>query len=486
MTVEASANPWTEPSVGWALNPGLNIDLCFDYGVTRYVFTQKTYQFKRNMAIDPKKQVEFFARGRPWRVMLVEYSGKVALVFDSKKGWNRPVAAYPSWSYKDHTFNRLGLMCKNYPEPGEVIGAFWGEEQEYAVVKGQDKVIILRNPPIDRLDWQQMMGFVANMKRLYPDIKFHMHGGKSIARTIGISIDSFDHPVNLAWDDGRPRLLMPNGQTYTNKRRDRHLDHWGRLIGESLAEFRRTKDRKQLARFSYRFNLKALLWAEKNQDRLYVFQRRTPEGDVDYESTDEEWVPLLTKYRPRVTEAGDKWLCDTCTIAHRCPYSRAGAICIVDGTEGFKLSEKFRSRKASDIVDGISALLGANAQRLESALETEQRRAIESGEYRLSPQVTTLANGVFDRAIQMARLLDPTVASQMANGRVNVAISNPNAPAVAAATPQEIMAGVAAKLDAFGIPLQDATIEQVEAVMRGEDPPIREVIEIPERTDVLD
>lgn len=471
------ANPWTEPSEVWVLNPGPNIDICFDLGISRFVFPQKTYQFKRNMAIDPKKLLDFFARGRPWQAMLVEYDAAVALVFDSRKGWRKPVAAYPSWSMTDDKFSRLKRLCSMYPEPGDTIGAFWGNAQEYGPVKGQDKVILIRNPHRDPFDWQTAMSYVADMKRYFPDIKFHMHGGKSVARTIGISIDSSDHPVTIGWRGGQPILLLPNGQNYEARYGDpRRNDHWAKLVGESMAEFRRLAkrgERKPLARWVFRFNLKSLIWAQRNQDRLYAFQGKRPdESDVDFTSSDDKWVPRLTRYRPRVYEVADKWLCDTCTIAHRCPYSRSGAICIVDGTEASKLSEKFRSRKVSDIIDGASALLSANAERLEKALVTEQEKAVISGEYRLSPQVTSLANGVFDRAIQMARLLDPQMATQMANGRVNVGIVNANAGAVAAATPQELMAGVAAKLEQFGIPLHEATMEQVEAIMRGEDPPM--------------
>lgn len=482
MMVDATASPWTEPSQFWVLNPGPNIDTCFDLGVSRFVFTQKTYQFKRNMAIDPRKQIDFHARGRPWKAMLVEYEGRVSLVFDSAKGWSRPVAAYPSWSYRDHTSDALRRLCRNYPAPGEVVGKFWGQAETYRAVPGQDNVILVRNPPKDRLEWQEMMGFVSNMRR-YHDVRFHFHGGKSMERTVGQSVDAFDHPVTIAWIDGQPSLLMPNGRiVQTTKAVISQHDHWAKLIGESLADFRRIKERKEKGRFAYRFNLKSLLWAEKNQDKLYAFQgRRLNDEEVDYESSDADWAPVLRNYRPRLTEVGDKWLCDTCTVAHRCPYSRAGAICIVDGTEGQKLSEKFRSRKSSDIIDGISALLGANTERLEKALLSEQQVADEQGVYRLSPQVTALANGIFDRAIQMARLLDPTIAGQMANGRVNVGIVNANAGAVAQATPQEIMAGVASKLEEYGIALAEATIEQVEAVMRGDAPPV-----YPKAIDVTD
>jgi hypothetical protein len=474
MTDDRIASPWTERSQLWVLNPGKNIHICLDLGISKFVFTQKTYQFKRNMAIDPKRLLDFYGRGRPWEALLVEYDGRVSLLYSSEQGWSRPVAAYPSWSFRDSTLNRLRDLCRDYPKPGDEVGTFWGDSTPYKCVPGQRPIVLIRNPPKDRFEWQGMMSHVSDMRRVY-DVRFHFHGGKSVARTVGISVDGFDHPVTIDWVGDMPTLLMPNGQILRDMDSWRDFNHWGKLIGESLARFVRMKDRSERGQFAYRFNLKSLLWAERNQEKLYAFQGRSPDGAVDYESSDDDWVPVATRYRPRVVEIGDKWLCDTCTIAHRCPYSRAGAICIVDGTEGQKLSNQFRSRKASDIIDGCSALLSANTERLERALLTEQELANQTGQYRLSPQVTTLANGVFDRAIQMARLLDPAIAAQMASGRVNVGIVNANAGAVASATPQEIMAGVAAKLEQFGIPLADATIEQVEAVMRGEDPPIHRV-----------
>lgn len=476
--VAKSASPWNQQSRMWLLNPGRNIDVCFDLGVTDFVFTQKTYQFKRNMAISPEKSLEFHARGRPWEAILVEYNGAVALHYTSRRGFTRPIGAYPSWSATTDTIGALERLVRHYPEPGDEVGLFGYMNDKVSVaVEGQQKIILIRNPPKDMFEWQRIMAAVTSLKRKFPEVQFHLHGGKSVARTIGISIDSFDHPVMMAWEQGRPTLLMPNGQTPILRPDNREHDHWAKLIGESVPRLRRIKERPELSRAVFTFNLKSLIWAHKNQDKLYAFHRPDPDGEVDLDSTDEEWVPIATNYRPRITEVTDRWLCDTCTISHRCPYSRAGAICVVDGTEAHKLSEKFKSRKATDIIDGLSALLSANTQRLEKALVTEEEAAQISGQYRLSPQVTTLANAVFDRGIQMARLLDPQVAGQMAHNRTNIGIINANAGAVAQATPQQLMAGVAAKLEQHGIRLEDATMEQVEAIMNGEDPPIRHAIE---------
>jgi hypothetical protein len=476
--VDRSVSPWAERSTVWILNPGKNIDLCFDHGMTDFVFTQKTYQFKRNMALSPQKQLDFFARGRPWRAILVEYDANVALMFDSRRGFRRALGAFPSWSAKDDTFPALERLCRNYPEPGDEVGHFfYMEDKPSLAVDGQPKVILVRNPPQNRFEWQQMMSFVTDMKRDHPEIIFHLHGGKSLSRTMGISIDAFDHPVTLSWRDNSPELLLPNGRGLFVDSVEPKFNHWARLIGESLPAISRLTERPELARAAYRFNLKSLIWAHRNQDKLYAFNRADPDGEVDAESSDDDWKPILTDYRPKMIEVTDRWLCDTCTINDRCPYSRAGAICVVEGTEAHKLSEKFKSRKASDIIDGLSTLLSANTERLEKAMVSEEEVAQLTGKFQLSPQVTTLANAVFDRGIQMARLLDPQVAGQMSHSRTNIGIVNANAGALAQATPQQLMAGVAAKLQEFGIRLEDATMEQVEAVMNGDDPPIRLAIE---------
>jgi len=471
-------SPWVNESVLWVNTPGPHIGICFDYGIENFVFPQKTYQFKRNIAIDPKKSIEFHSRGRAWNALLVEYDARVSLLFDSKHGWSKPIAAYPSWSHKDDTFPALKRLCEHYPEPGEIVGTFWGNEVPYAAVKNQAYKILIRNPSKSSFEWQNMMSYISDLKREYPYIDFHLHGGKSVQRTVGISIDSFDHPVTLQWNGDRPVLLLPNGERTLGKQAD---VKWARLIGESIAEFRRIKERRALAQYVYRFNLKSLLWITRNQDRMYAFQGRHPDMDpnsADWDDPDEDWKPVLSKYRPKLTNLNDKWICDTCSAANRCPYSRPGAICIVDGTEALKLSEKFGSRKVSDIIDGISTLLTASAGRLEKAIVSEQQQAEDSGVYKVSPAVTTLANSVFDRGIQMARLLDPTIAGQMSGTRVNVGIHNANAGAVAAATPQQVMAGVIAILEEHGIAPATATAEQVEAIIRGEDPPVyRKAIE---------
>jgi hypothetical protein len=467
-----SDSPWVNESVLWVNTPGPHINICFDYGIENFVFPQRTYQFKRNLAIDPKKSIEFHSRGRPWNALLVEYGARVSLLFDHKHGWSKPVAAYPSWSAKNDTFPSLKRLCEHYPEAGETVGTFWGDEVPYSAVQGQAYKILIRNPPNDRLEWQQMMAYVSNLKREYPHIEFHMHGGKSVQRTVGMSIDAFDHPVTLEWSNGRPVLLLPNGKWSKGGQAD---VKWARLIGESLVEFRRLKDRRALARYTWKFNLKSLLWITRNQDRMYAFSGRHPDMDpnsADWDDADEDWKPVLSKYRPKLTNLNDKWICDVCSAASRCPYSRPGAICIVDGTEALKLSEKFGSRKVSDIIDGISTLLTANASRLEKAITSEQEQADMNGVYKVSPAVTSLANSVFDRAIQMARLLDPQIAGQMSGTRVNVGIHNSNAGAVAAATPQQVMAGVVSILQQHGISPEEATQEQVEAIIRGDDPPV--------------
>lgn len=480
MQVEKYDSPWKKQTELWVRDPGRNVDVCFDFGMTDFVFTQRTNQFKRNMSFAPEKVLGIYARGRPWRAMLVEYDAEVTLLFDHRRGFDKVLAVYPSWSFREDSFERLWSLTQTYPRPGQKVGRFrYRDSIIHKIKDDQEKVIIVRGQPRDRLDWHMMINQITEMKRYRPDVKFHFHGGKSTARTVGVSVDSVDHPITLEWRDGDPLFLCPNGQAF-DPLKTKDLDHWAKLIGESLWEYRRLDERFDRSRYNYRFNLKSIRWLQRNQDKLYDFNRPKPDAVVDYESSDETWVPHLTNYRPKISEPNDRWLCDTCTINARCPYSRVGAICIVDGTEAHKLSEQFNSRKASDIIDGLSTLLSANTVRLETALDSEKEVAAQTGVYRLSPQLSTLMNSVFDRGIQMARLLDPNVAGQMSNSRVNVGIVNGNAGAVAASTPQELMAGAAHILtEKYGIPLEDVTQDQLEAVLNGDEPKVhRKVIDV--------
>lgn len=56
-------SPWSGNGEWWVLNPGPFIDICFDHGITNYVFTEKIFRFAPNMRLAPNRLLEVASRG---------------------------------------------------------------------------------------------------------------------------------------------------------------------------------------------------------------------------------------------------------------------------------------------------------------------------------------------------------------------------------------------------------------------------------------
>ena len=72
-----------------------------------------------------------------------------------------------------------------------------------------------------------------DLKRDFPHIIFHVNGQKTVPRTLGVGIDSFDHPVTIDWIDDQPRLLLANGRLLDHRTYKTGGEHekWARLVG---------------------------------------------------------------------------------------------------------------------------------------------------------------------------------------------------------------------------------------------------------------
>ena len=469
-------SPWKGTPEWWVNNPGPFIDLCFDHGVTNFTFMEKIYKFAPNMRLSPVRLLEATARGRGWKTMLVEadyarvgHSGQVAVEYTSDFWFERPVGVYPIWSAKLDTIEQLEELCSRF-EPGRPIGRFFGDTLDMEVQEGQEHKVILRSFPIDNELWNKIFGEVSQIKAAYPEIRFHVHGGKSTNRTIGSGIDSYDHPVRLKWIDGVPVLMLPNGRSLTIKNQfDKDHKIWADLIGRSPQKVFALEDRKQLSRAAYEFNLLSLKWMNVNYDRVWTPTQGglATDEDFDYESPDYEWEPKhdLVRLPQRLRrERFDRWLCDVCSIAVSCPYARPGAVCIVEDSPTSELVELIGSRRASDITEGLVKLLQVNISRLPTGLQYEKEKE------KIDPNVTKLIDSIFDRGVQLAKIRDPQLAAQIGGGtKINIGMTagqGGTATAILqASNPQELMAGVAARLEVEGIAIEDATEEDVIRVM---------------------
>jgi hypothetical protein len=466
-------SPWSGNKEWWVLNPGPFIDICFNHGIVNYVFTEKVYRFAPNMRLHPEKLLEAAARGRPWRAILVEadYGDKkvaqVAVEYTSEAWFEKPVGVYPIWSASRHELEDLIVACEGF-DPGRPIGRFFGDALDMEVQEDQDRRVLVKNPPVHNEPWNDYFLAVSRIKRKYPDVTFHIHGGKNLSRTLGTGVDAFDHPVRTRWVDGLPKILLPNGREikWTDEYKQ-ETKLWANFIGTKVSWVFGSTDLEVTARRAYEFSLRSIKWACGNYEKVWTPGTgglATDEG-FDHEVPDQEWEPiqdLVTMPKHIKRERFDMWLCDVCSLAVSCPYSRPGAVCIVDEAETVELAKKFRSRRSSDIIDGLGSLLDANIKRLNRGMGRELEN-----EGQIDPNVTKLVESIFDRGVQLAKMVDPLMAAQMhAGAKVAVGIVTPGgATRVQAGTPQELMAGVAKMLEAEGISIEQATPDDVERVL---------------------
>lgn len=453
LTRSDSVSVWGPTREWWVYQPGPRLDICLEEGIYDFVFHQKTYQFKRNMAIDPKKHLQQLAQHFPWRAMLVDYHEELTLLYTNAKGWDEPAGVFPMWSARDRT-DKLRKLLDKYPEPGTEVGWFTGARVAAKAMEGQEQRVVLCNFPHIMVQWEDVFRDLMDVKREYPHIIFHVNGQKSMARTLGVGIDSFDHPVTIDWIGNQPRLLLANGRLLSDEayRKGGEHERWARLIGMRASSIFDQEERTRKSRRMYTFNLRSLKWAFANYEQVWSM-RVSDESEVNIDDPDSSWVSIDMSYRPRSKDINDKWLCDLCSIARRCPYFKPGAICVVDDTEAANLAKNFKSRNAQDIVEGLGVLVGAQTQRTHEAMKAEKvYNETNPDSPRFSPEVTRMLAHVFDQGVTLARLLDPflgVAAGRGGNNRARI-ITATTTSAVAGATPQEMAAGMMKELERAG------------------------------------
>ena len=147
LTRPDSVSVWGPMREWWVFNPGPRLDICLHEGVYDFVFHQKTYQFKRNMAIDPQKHLTLLAPNFPWRAMLIDYSEELALLYTNEKGWDAPAGVFPMWSAQQPT-KKLRKILENYPKTGDKVGWFTGAKAPAKAVARQEKRVVICNFPV--------------------------------------------------------------------------------------------------------------------------------------------------------------------------------------------------------------------------------------------------------------------------------------------------------------------------------------------------
>lgn len=381
--------------------------------------------FKRKL--DPQKHLEIHLPSAvPYRLMLVGDQGACEIQRGYSK--NRPFAVYPVWEYGRQTLPQLEAILRDQHYPA-------GSTPDEIGVDGQEhRVVIIRPPDASTLLGRAFLGALSDLQEDYPDAIIHYHGTYSLRVAAGMKFRSADFdPVA---DAAKGRVVFGNGRAVEWELAEEY-PAWCKVGGFAPSEL-------SVARNRTMFNIRSAMWAAENWDSTQQFRVSKRDGHT----TD---VPVKIVAKGQV-QPGDKFVCDSCSLAKTCRYFRDGGVCIIPDSEASALARHFKTRDSSSIIDGIGKVIEKQIERAERGL------ADEVVEGKLDPEVTKILKHVADAGVKLAKLVDPALAG---GTKVGVFINGGNAVQASAITEQQLVAGIIADLEAQGIKREDIDMDLV-------------------------
>lgn len=422
----------------WIRNPTFCMRECAELGVGSLIY-DAAYLRKRGMnAIDnPGDFVsKFFAPGFPWRLIVV---GDVT-AFEVRAGGNRdyPSAVYPVWLWGQQPAVLMDLIKNPIAERRFWAGNYgWADNQP---VEGQEHRIIISNLPNSHmLESRPFYAWLHELQMTHPQVLLHIHGSYNYGLLFAQQWRSVDIDPYLHARKGH--VVLANGKKVYPEDLAR-WQKWVNLIGYSVPEM-------SVARNRCMFNIKSAKWAARHWNENLAF--RSEGRPYDLES------PPKVRRESNFSSAtvdGDKFLCDVCSLQTKCKYFRAGGVCSIPDTEPAQLAAFFKSRDADAILDGLGTLLASQTRRLERGMGEELQE--QKG---LNPEVTKLADSIFNNAVKLAKLRDPTLVKPQT--QVNIGIGQQTAKPL----PNAVMSEIVAELENRGISRDQITPDMLMNVL---------------------
>jgi hypothetical protein len=427
----------TEP---WFRNVGTCIRECFERQVRDIVF-DRGYLTKRGM--DPTKFMDLYYGVFPYRLLIVGDSAQQTQELAPGYTMSKPAAQHPTWAYGED-WDRLKKI---------VFDPARGGFKAAPGYRTEPRVIITDLPDLHNGASQKFMRQLAKLQAENPYRIIHIHGLYSLKYAFGLGFAAADFDPRLHAEKGE--VMLPNGKHVGYAQvKDTHI--WVTLLGFSVRDLRIPRNRCM-------YNIESIRWAGRHFDDEIKFQTRRSEKELSIKELNMVYSPPRTNKsiitRRKQFQNGDKWLCDLCSLQDSCKYFRTGSVCAVPDSEPMELAKMFGSRDSEQIIDGLGALLSAQSRRLNRAMDEEL-----DGDKAVNPEVTKMINTLFDRAVKLAKLLDPALASAGAP-KVNVNFGNQ----IQATNPNQLMAKVYEELESRGIRRQDITPEMVERILKNPD-----------------
>lgn len=428
----------------WFRNPDNYIREMVEVGANMIAWDMG-YLVKRRL--EPIQFAKLYYGESPWRTLLIGTQGSIEI--DNEHTLANPLGVYPTWEYGE----RFELLEEMIAQPAGDDPSCYDDTTvpvQERPVKGQPhRVVVTEIPDLRTGPGRYLIRRIKELQEEYPQCLIHIHGIYSYRIAFGMGFGAAD--MDSRTKAAKGTVVLPNGKEVIAEKTI-GFPQWVTLLGMLPAQLKVPRNRCM-------YNIKSAMWAGKNWDGAINFKSTaTPVAQLDTVSNVSLLPVPTTKSHlsvPVQPQPGDRQVCDTCSLQDKCKYYRQGAVCTVPGSEPARLATMFKSRDADQIIDGLSTLLAANANRLEKGVEEEQAY----GE--LDPEVTKIANQLFNQGVQLAKLIDPNLRG---GAKVQVNVGG-DAQVITTSSPKQIMGSIVRELERRGIPRAEITPEMVSGLL---------------------
>lgn len=389
------------------------------------------YTMKRKM--DPIRWMDLkFGNQFPWRMMLIGDTDQGAHIYTA--GSLKPVAKFPVWSAEDMSDDNLASLA-------ELMA---GGEFPYIVVTDL--------PNMTFNGAKVFLSELSNLQQDCPQTKMHVHGLYAYDLLFGLGFASVD--LNPRDDAAHGKIYLADGQKLlADKLTHEHLDKVA-LCGMRADELHDARNRCV-------FNIKSARRAAYSYRDEKKFSNNAKDFyNLDITSADDSFREvvnnrILMKNNLKV-QGGDKFHCDTCTLALSCKVYRKGAVCAVPGSEGVELSKYFDTRSSDLILDGLGKLMKVQAERIQKSIIAEE--STDKHDKEINKDLKNL----FDQGTKLAKLVDPSLRG-VSQTNVQVNLNGNGSPA----SPRQLIAEAVKELELRGIPRENITPEMIAGMFAG-------------------
>lgn len=435
------------PTEVWFRNPHNYVRELVECGEHKVAW-DRGILIKKN--IDPAKHaLLYFGITYPFRLLLIGEQGTVELDAEHMT-MESPKAVYPTWKYGDSAELLEDLCARPVGQDLELCNDKSVPADERPVWGQEHRVVIIEVPNARSGPGRAFLRHLKELQEDYPNCIIHVHGLYGFNQIFGMGFRSGDVEPRIVAQKGK--VILPSG----SEKKYEHVQanaKWVTNLGFKPVDLEDPKKRCM-------YNIKSAVWAGEHYSQLFNF-RVKGNGEVpDTETPDASFVPATTKSNftgAAKKQDGDQFLCDSCSLSNDCKYYREGAVCSVPGAEPTQLSRFFKTRNADDIIDGLSMIVGKNAERLEQGIRGEEIDGT------LDPEVSKMMGQVFDQGTKLAKLIDPNLAG---GPKVNINVGQGGSVS-AEFNPKQFVAQAVKELEARGIPREDITQEMIQGMLTG-------------------